>query len=275
MLLVDNWPTKTKSGKLKAKKSFGQHFLNQPEIARKIADSLRLEGGLHQVLEVGPGTGRLTNFLLEKDFDLKVVEADKDMVAYLEQHYPPLREHIIFKNFLRLKLEEVFSGQQFALIGNFPYNISSQILFKMVDYRELIPEMVGMFQKEVAERVVAPPGSKTYGVISVLIQAYYEGKYLFGVDKKCFSPPPKVQSAVIRLERKEQEGLGCDEKLFKSIVKASFGQRRKMLRNSLKPFVKNNEILNADVFKERPEQISLDGFIELTHLIKQDQEAAQ
>ncbi|MCB0661633.1 MAG: 16S rRNA (adenine(1518)-N(6)/adenine(1519)-N(6))-dimethyltransferase RsmA [Saprospiraceae bacterium] len=260
---------------MKAKKSFGQHFLNQPEIARKIADSLALDNGLNRVLEVGPGTGRLTTFLLDKDFDLKVVEADKDMVDYLGVHFLPLQGNIIFKNFLRLDLEAVFEGESFALIGNFPYNISSQILFKMVDNRQLIPEMVGMFQKEVAERVVADPGSKTYGVISVLIQAYYHGKYLFGVDKKCFSPPPKVQSAVIRLERKPQDGLGCDEKLFKSIVKASFGQRRKMLRNSLKPFVKNNEILGSDVFTQRPEQISLEGFIELTNFISENQEAEQ
>lgn len=275
MLLVDNWPIKTKSGILRAKKSFGQHFLNQPEIARKIADSLTLDGGLNRVLEVGPGTGRLTSFLLEKDFDLKVVEADKDMVAYLEQHFPALSDHIIFKNFLRLQLEEIYEGESFALIGNFPYNISSQILFKMVDYRDIIPEMVGMFQKEVAERVVAPPGNKTYGVLSVLIQAYYDGEYLFGVDKQCFSPPPKVQSAVIRLKRKSWKSLGCDERLFKSIVKASFGQRRKMLRNSLKPFVKNNEILRSEVFTERPEQISLEGFIELTNIIKENQDAAQ
>jgi 16S rRNA (adenine1518-N6/adenine1519-N6)-dimethyltransferase len=253
---------------LKAKKSYGQHFLNQPELARKIANSLNLENGLNKVLEVGPGTGKLTTFLVENDYDLKVVEADPDMVEYIQHNFPQLNGNIIHRNFLKVDLEEVFEENSFALIGNFPYNISSQILFKMLDYRHLIPEMVGMFQKEVAERVVAPPGSKTYGVISVLVQAYYEGKYLFGVDKRCFTPPPKVQSAVIRLVRKENVELGCNERLFKSIVKASFGQRRKMLRNSLKPFVKDNDLLADDQFTLRPEQVSLEGFIELTKFIE-------
>ncbi|MEZ5058255.1 MAG: 16S rRNA (adenine(1518)-N(6)/adenine(1519)-N(6))-dimethyltransferase RsmA [Saprospiraceae bacterium] len=253
---------------MKAKKSYGQHFLNQPDLARKIANSLNLENGLNKVLEVGPGTGKLTTFLVENDYDLKVVEADPDMVEYIQHNFPQLNGNIIHRNFLKVDLEEVFQENSFALIGNFPYNISSQILFKMVDNRHLIPEMVGMFQKEVAERVVAPPGNKTYGVISVLVQAYYEGKYLFSVDKRCFTPPPKVQSAVIRLVRKENMELGCNERLFKSIVKASFGQRRKMLRNSLKPFVKDNDLLADEKFTLRPEQVSLEGFIELTKFIE-------
>ncbi|MEZ4948555.1 MAG: 16S rRNA (adenine(1518)-N(6)/adenine(1519)-N(6))-dimethyltransferase RsmA [Saprospiraceae bacterium] len=253
---------------MKAKKSYGQHFLNQPDLARKIANSLNLENGLNKVLEVGPGTGKLTTFLVENDYDLKVVEADPDMVEYIQHNFPQLNGNIIHRNFLKVDLEEVFQENSFALIGNFPYNISSQILFKMVDNRHLIPEMVGMFQKEVAERVVAPPGNKTYGVISVLVQAYYEGKYLFSVDKRCFTPPPKVQSAVIRLVRKENVDLGCNERLFKSIVKASFGQRRKMLRNSLKPFVKDNDLLADEKFTLRPEQVSLEGFIELTKFIE-------
>ena len=177
---------------------------------------------------------------------------------------------IIKEDFLKLRLNEVFDEKAFALIGNFPYNISSQILFKMLDYKELIPEMVGMFQKEVAKRVVAQPGSKTYGVISVLIQAYYDGEYLFDVDKSCFTPPPKVQSGVIRLLRKKDLTLGCDESLFRRVVKQTFTQRRKMLRNSLKSFIKDTSLLTDDIFQKRPEQLSVSDFIELTNFVQQN-----
>ena len=253
---------------MRAKKSYGQHFLNQPAIASEIAHSLSLKNQYEHILEVGPGTGNLTKHLLELPFDLKVVEADKDMVFALASNYPQLMHAIIKKDFLKLELDTIFENKPFALIGNFPYNISSQILFKMLDYKELIPEMVGMFQKEVAQRVVAKPGSKTYGVISILIQAYYDGEYLIDVDKSCFTPPPKVQSGVIRLIRKENLELGCDHKLFRQIVKQTFSQRRKMLRNTLKSFIKDGSLLTNELYQKRPEQLSVEDFIELTKFVQ-------
>ena len=252
---------------MKAKKSYGQHFLNSEEISSLIADSLRDNGAFQKVLEIGPGKGMLTKYLLQKKYALLVVEADQDMVQYLKKHYPVLRERIISADFLKIPLDKIFPGEPFGIIGNFPYNISSQILFKMLDYKEQIPELVGMFQKEVAERVVSVPGSKVYGVISVLVQAWYKGEYLFTVDKENFNPPPKVQSAVIRLTRKDQTGIGCDEKLFKSIVKQTFSQRRKMLRNTMKAFLKDNPLLDDPFFTQRPEKVSLEGFVQLTNWV--------
>jgi len=250
---------------LKAKKSYGQHFLTNEEITSNIADALV---GLHSnVLEVGPGKGMLTKYLLEKDYKLLVVEADRDMVGYLKKNFPALQNHIVSADFLKVPIATLFQEQPFALIGNFPYNISSQILFKMVENRSLIPEMVGMFQKEVAERVIAPPGNKTYGVVSVLIQAWYKGEYLFTVDKSNFNPPPKVQSGVIRLTRKDNDTLGCDEKLFKSVVKQAFSQRRKMLRNTMKPFLTESSLLSEPLFTQRPERLSVEDFIDLTNII--------
>ncbi len=226
-----------------------------------------------KVLEIGPGKGMLTKYLLEKNVDLKVVEADDDMVAYLEDNYPELDGRIIARDFLKLDLTTVFpseqratNNEQFLLIGNFPYNISSQIVFKMVEYRHLIPEMAGMFQKEMAQRIIAPPGGKDYGVISVLTQAFYDGKYLFSVSNGNFNPPPKVQSGVIRLTRKEGE-LGCNEELFRKVVKQAFSQRRKMLRNTLKPFFDDPVVLEEDFFKQRPEVLSVEEFVELTKRI--------
>lgn len=253
---------------MKAKKSFGQHFLHREDIARRIAESLLEAGTVQNVLEIGPGKGMLTKYLLDLPYQLVVVEADKDMVAYLEEHYPQLGAHILSADFLKVPLETCFDGQPFCLIGNFPYNISSQILFRMVEHKEMIPELVGMFQKEVAERVVSKPGSKVYGVISVLIQAFYDGKYLFTVDKSAFNPPPKVQSGVIRLVRKKDFSLGCDEELFRQVVKNAFGQRRKMLRNTLKPFFSDPAVLEAPFFTKRPEQLSVADFIELTQKIE-------
>ena len=254
---------------MRAKKSYGQHFLNQPGIASEIAHSLILNDAYKHVLEVGPGTGNLTKHLLELPLKLKVVEADKDMVFALASNYPQLMHSIIKEDFLKLDLSAIFENQPFALIGNFPYNISSQILFKMLDYKELIPEMVGMFQKEVAQRVIAGPGSKTYGVISVLIQAYYEGEYLIDVDKSCFTPPPKVQSGVIRLVRKKNLTLKCDHSLFRSVVKQTFSQRRKMLRNTLKAFIKDTSLLTDERFQKRPEQLSVEDFIDLTNYVQE------
>ncbi len=253
---------------MKAKKSFGQHFLHKDDIARRIAGSLTQP--YERVLEVGPGKGMLTKHLTTAGRDVAAVEADRDMVDYLGQHFSVAGLRIIAADFLQLDLAQVFSGQSFALIGNFPYNISSQILFRMLDYRALIPEMVGMFQREVAVRVVSGPGNKDYGVISVLLQAFYEGKYLFTVDKSCFSPPPQVQSGVIRLLRRPEQTLPCDEGLFRQVVKQSFGQRRKMLRNTLKPFFENQPgILQEDFFLQRPEQLSVQAFIELTQRIEE------
>ena len=248
---------------LRAKKSFGQHFLTSEHIAQRIVESLHKTGQYKKVLEVGPGKGILTKFLLDSPFDLLAVEADTDMVTYLRQFFPQLDGRIVEADFLKVRLDEVMGGEPFALIGNFPYNISSQILIKMVEYRAQIPELVGMFQREMAERVIAPPGSKTYGVISVLVQAYYEGEYLFSVKPGSFSPPPKVQSAVIRLTRKDSYSLDCDERLFRMIVKQAFSQRRKMLRNTLKGQLPE-EVLKEDYFQQRPEVLSVEDFVELT-----------
>jgi len=259
---------------LKAKKSFGQHFLNSEIITGEIADGLKLTNSYSHVLEVGPGKGMLTKYLLQKEYDLKVVEADRDMVSYLEKNFPQLMDKIISGDFLKSNLNEIFDGEQFGLIGNFPYNISSQIMFKMLDYKEIIPEMVGMFQKEVAERIVAKPGSKVYGVISVLIQAFYNGKYLFTVDRMNFDPPPKVQSGVIQMTRKENLELGCDYKMFRRVVKQAFGQRRKMLRNTMKLFFKEKEEAGKELFENklftlRPEKLSVEDFVRLTLLIEE------
>lgn len=253
---------------MKAKKSYGQHFLTSEVISERIADSLSLTDKYNDVLEVGPGKGMLTKYLLEKEYNLKVVEADRDMVSYLNANYPQLTPNIITNDFLKMRLEEEM-GENFAIIGNFPYNISSQIVFKMVACRQFVPEMVGMFQKEMAERIVAPPGNKTYGVISVLTQAFYDGELLFNVKPGSFNPPPKVMSAVIRLTRKaDYENLGCNHKRFRQVVKLSFGQRRKMLRNTMKALIKGSPILEEPIFRERPEQLSVQDFVELTNKVE-------
>lgn len=259
---------------MKAKKSYGQHFLNSEAIAERIAGSLELGGQAYgRILEVGPGQGMLTKYLLQRPEELLVVEADRDMVLYLNKHYEALRGRIVEGDFLKMALPELNQQQPFGLIGNFPYNISSQILFKMLDNRAYVPEMVGMFQREVAERIVSGPGSKVYGVISVLVQAYYSGELLFGVDRSQFSPPPKVQSSVIRLTRKAEQDLGCDESLFRSIVKQTFGQRRKMLRNTMKPFFKGGAVPDQPLFNRRPEELSLEAFVDLARQISAQQDA--
>jgi len=254
---------------LKAKKSYGQHFLNNPIITENIVEGLSYSG-YENVLEVGPGKGVLTEFLIKKGIKLKVVEADRDMVNHLLYRFPNFAENIIQDDFLKVNITKIFDGKPFALIGNYPYNISSQILFKMVENRDLIPEMVGMFQKEVAKRVIAPPGSKVYGVISVLIQAYYEGTYLFDVNPENFDPPPKVMSGVIRLTRKNQISLGCDEKLFRAVVKSAFNQRRKMLRKTLKQFLPNVDLQKEIFFTKRPEMLSVEEFVKLTNWISEN-----
>jgi 16S rRNA (adenine1518-N6/adenine1519-N6)-dimethyltransferase len=256
---------------IQAKKSYGQHFLKEDEIAEKIAASMRLAAQTGQVLEIGPGMGMLTKFLLAStDYRTYAVEADPDMVAYLQQHYPAITDRLFLKDFLDLDLQTIFGTEPFCMIGNFPYNISSQILFKMLDYRNQIPEMVGMFQKEVAERIVSKPGGRAYGIPSVLTQAFYETEYLFTVAPESFNPPPKVVSAVIRLTRKDNITLDCDEGLFRQVVKVSFNQRRKMLRNTLKPFFGPEILMEDPFFQKRPEELGWEEFVRLARLIKHE-----
>ncbi len=255
-------------GLVKPKKFLGQHFLKDLSIAKDIADTVDECPGL-PILEVGPGMGVLTQFLMEKGREVKVVELDFESVAYLRENFPALEGNIIEDDFLKLKLEKLFDGRPFVLTGNYPYNISSQIFFKMLDYKDLIPCCTGMIQKEVAERIAAGPGSKTYGILSILIQAWYKVEYLFTVHEHVFNPPPKVKSAVIRMTRNETKGLGCNERLFKLIVKTTFNQRRKTLRNSISSILeKGNPLSNDPVFNKRPEQLSVQEFIELTNRVE-------
>ena len=255
-------------GLVKPKKFLGQHFLKDLSIAKDIADTVDECPGL-PILEVGPGMGVLTQFLMEKGREVKVVELDFESVAYLRENFPALEGNIIEDDFLKLKLEKLFDGRPFVLTGNYPYNISSQIFFKMLDYKDLIPCCTGMIQKEVAERIAAGPGRKTYGILSILIQAWYKVEYLFTVHEHVFNPPPKVKSAVIRMTRNETKELGCNERLFKLIVKTTFNQRRKTLRNSISSILeKGNPLSNDPVFNKRPEQLSVQEFIELTNRVE-------
>ena len=251
--------------KVRAKKHLGQHFLKDLSIARAIVDALSNEG-YDNVIEVGPGMGVLTQYLLKKDFITHVIELDHESVVYLQAEYPHLSPRIYSTNFLQLDLSKI-SRNQFALIGNFPYNISSQILFKALDYKEQITEVVGMFQKEVAERVASGPGNRKYGIISVLLQAYFDIEYLFTVDEDVFEPPPKVKSGVIRLRRNDKEKLDCNEKFFKRVVKQSFSQRRKTLRNSLKPLIGKSDF-NDPLLTQRAEKLSVEDFVYLTNLLE-------
>ena len=255
-------------GLVKPKKFLGQHFLKDLSIAKDIADTVDECPGL-PILEVGPGMGVLTQFLMEKGREVKVVELDFESVAYLRENFSALEGNIIEDDFLKMKLEKLFDGRPFVLTGNYPYNISSQIFFKMLDYKDLIPCCTGMIQKEVAERIAAGPGSKTYGILSILIQAWYKVEYLFTVHEHVFNPPPKVKSAVIRMTRNETKELGCNERLFKLIVKTTFNQRRKTLRNSISSILeKGNPLSNDPVFNKRPEQLSVQEFIELTNRVE-------
>jgi 16S rRNA (adenine1518-N6/adenine1519-N6)-dimethyltransferase len=261
--------------KVRPKKHLGQHFLHDEQIAQDIAESLIIKEPT-DVLEIGPGMGVLTKYLLQNpDIRLKVVELDRDSVAYLRENYPLLQDNIIEADFLKLPLSDIFTGQ-FCIIGNFPYNISSQIFFKMLENKNQIPQLAGMIQKEVAERMAAKPGNKTYGILSVLMQAYYHIEYLFTVHEGVFTPPPKVKSAVIRMTRNDVQSLNCDEDLFKSVVKTAFNQRRKQMRNSLKSLIENTSLslddrallLSNPIFNKRPEQLSVAEFVELTKMIK-------
>ncbi|WP_299116044.1 16S rRNA (adenine(1518)-N(6)/adenine(1519)-N(6))-dimethyltransferase RsmA [uncultured Winogradskyella sp.] len=255
---------------VKAKKHLGQHFLKDESIAKKIADTLSLKG-YDDVLEIGPGMGVLTKYLLEKNTTTHVIEIDTESVEYLKNNYLNLSDRIYEKDFLRYDLNLVFKGQSFAIIGNFPYNISSQIVFKTLEMRNQIPEFSGMFQKEVAKRICSKEGSKVYGILSVLTQAFYDAEYLFTVPPSVFNPPPKVDSGVLLLTRKESYNLPCDEKLFFRVVKTGFQQRRKTLRNSLKVFNLSDNLKANTIFGQRPEQLSVAQFIELTLLIEKDE----
>ncbi len=255
---------------VKPKKSLGQHFLKDEGIASRIVESLLVENAPADVLEVGPGMGVLTKYLLKReDIHLKLIELDRESITFLRETYPTVAPILLEGDFLDLKLEKHFPAQ-FFIIGNFPYNISSQIFFKVLDYRDSVPQVVGMIQKEVAQRIASPPGKKDYGILSVLLQAWYDISYLFTVDEYVFSPPPKVKSAVIRLRRNRRTSLDCDEAFFKTIVKTTFNQRRKTIRNSLKPITKELSsvvIPHMELLDMRPEQLSVEQFVLLTQEI--------
>lgn len=251
---------------VRAKKYLGQHFLTDLNVAQQIAESLELDAPT-KVLEIGPGMGVLTQFLLKNPLaKLTAIEIDTESVIYLRQHYPAL--HVVEADFLRLNINDIVGDDNFMVIGNYPYNISSQIFFKVLENRDRIPVCSGMIQKEVAERIAAPHGSKTYGITSVLLQAFYDIEYLFTVHEHVFNPPPKVKSAVIRMKRNAVKDLGCDEELFIKVVKCGFNQRRKTLRNSLKPILGGYSLDNP-IFDKRPEQLPVADFVKLTNLVQQ------
>lgn len=248
---------------VRAKKSLGQHFLTDQGIAQTIVGTLTA-GGVRDVLEIGPGMGVLTKYLIGRDdIDIKAIELDGESVGYLKSHFPEIKGSLFEADYLKFDVHTIFSGP-YRVIGNFPYNISSQIFFKILDDKDLVPEVVCMIQKEVAERIAEPPGSKTYGILSVLLQAWYDIEYICSVGSGAFFPPPKVQSAVIRLRRNSRTGLGCDERLFRQVVKTSFNQRRKTLRNALKPLIPDGFVTSDPIFDLRAERLSVEDFISLT-----------
>ncbi len=257
--------------RVRPKKNLGQHFLTDLDIARRIADTVDACPDI-PILEIGPGMGVLTQYLVRKSREVKAVEIDSESVRYLNETYPELRDNIIGEDFLRMDLTKIFDGRQFVLTGNYPYDISSQIFFKMLDYKDLIPCCTGMIQREVAQRIAAQPGNKTYGILSILIQAWYNVEYLFTVDENVFNPPPKVKSAVIRMTRNSTTDLGCDWQMFRRVVKSVFGQRRKMLRVSLKQLFNKEtmpspEFFQQDIMTKRPEQLSIEQFVGLTNMV--------
>jgi len=253
---------------VKPKKSYGQNFLINESVTERIVDSIMTLKQGPNVLEVGPGKGALTKYLVEKpDINFKAVELDWDMIHHLQQTLGLDESQLIQKDFLKLPLEQVYDNEQYNVVGNFPYNISSQILFKVEKYKDLVPVVVGMFQKEVAERIAAGPGSKTYGIISVLLQTSYDAKVLFKVSPGSFFPAPKVQSAILYLKRKEDYTLDCSRSLFKTVVKTTFNKRRKMIRNTLKPLIKDESLFSHRLMDRRPEHLAIEDFIELTNII--------
>ena len=255
---------------VKPKKNLGQHFLTDLNIAKRIADTVDDYPNI-PILEIGPGMGVLTQFLVTKDREVKAVEIDRESVAFLHESYPQLRDKIIGEDFLRMDLNTIFGGHKFVLTGNYPYDISSQIFFKMLECRQLIPCCTGMIQREVAQRIAASPGNKLNGILSILIQAWYNVEYLFTVDEDVFNPPPKVKSAVIRMTRNDVTDLGCDETLFKRLVKTVFNQRRKMLRVSLRQMFHqarpSAEFYAQDIMTKRPEQLGVAQFVALTNIV--------
>lgn len=252
---------------VRAKKALGQHFLTDQSIARAIVDALT-PSEVRDVLEIGPGMGVLSQYLLgREDLDLKLVEVDGESVVYLREHFPGIVGKLLQADYLKLDMRKVFPGR-YKVIGNFPYNISSQIFFKILEDKDLVPEVVCMIQKEVAERIAEPPGSKTYGILSVLLQAWYDIEYILSVGSGAFCPPPKVQSAVIRLRRNSRTCLDCDEKLFRQVVKTAFNQRRKTLRNALKPLLPDGMDTTDPIFDLRAEKLSVDDFVRLTNLLQ-------
>jgi len=286
---VDGRGAKSADKGVRAKKALGQHFLTDLSVARRIADSLRADGGVRTALEIGGGMGVLTQFLLErKDIELWGVEIDRESIAYMRAHFPDFATgrtnsndaggadnrsgegRLIEGDFLKMNLRERFP-EGVNVVGNFPYNISSQIFFKVLENRDLVPEVVGMVQREVAQRMAEPPGSRTYGILSVLLQAWYDIEYLFTVSEGVFAPPPKVKSAVVRLTRNATRELGCDEELFVRVVKASFGQRRKMLRNSLRAVFGDFGGAEHPAFTDRAERLSVAQFVELTNWVSANQ----
>lgn len=251
---------------VRAKKALGQHFLTDQSIAKAIVDALGVSE-VEDVLEVGPGMGVLTGYLLDReDIKLKMVEIDGESVVYLRENYPQVVGKLLQADYLKLDMRKVFPGK-YRVIGNFPYNISSQIFFKILEDKDLVPEVVCMIQKEVADRIAEPPGSKTYGILSVLLQAWYDIEYVMSVGSGAFCPPPKVQSAVIRLKRNSRTDLGCDPSLFKAVVKTAFNQRRKTLRNALKPLIKEGFAATDPIFDLRAEKLSVEDFVYLTNLL--------
>ncbi|MFD2588778.1 16S rRNA (adenine(1518)-N(6)/adenine(1519)-N(6))-dimethyltransferase RsmA [Croceitalea marina] len=266
------------SSAVKAKKHLGQHFLKDDKIAQQIAETLSLDG-YSNVIEVGPGTGVLTKFLLMRGINLVAMDLDSESIVYLNHSFPLEHPKVVQKNssfkvleadFLKYNLKELYGDEQFAITGNFPYNISTQIVFKMLEMRQQVPEFSGMFQKEVAQRICEKEGNKTYGILSVLVQAFYDAEYLFTVHPQVFDPPPKVQSGVLKLTRKKDFQLDCDEKLFYQVVKTAFNQRRKTLRNSLKSFNLSDNLKEDTIFDRRPEQMAVNDFISLTKRIAND-----
>jgi 16S rRNA (adenine1518-N6/adenine1519-N6)-dimethyltransferase len=258
------------NGKVRPKKALGQHFLTDEGVSRRIADTLSEYVGT-PVIEVGPGMGMLTKYLVADGHDVTVIEIDSESIAYLRDNFTALQgEHIVEGDFLEMNLAEAMGGKPFCVIGNYPYNISSQIFFKVLDYKDLIPCCSGMLQREVAERLAAGPGTKTRGILSVLLQAWYDVKYLFTVDEHVFNPPPKVKSGVIIMKRNAVTDLGCDERLFRTVVKTTFGQRRKTIRNSIRGLLPAGASLpESPLWAMRPEQLSVADFIELTNLTAQ------
>ena len=273
-----NWDKEEDSSAVRAKKHLGQHFLKDQVVARKIAETLLLNG-YDNVIEIGPGTGVLTQYLLEEDINILALDLDRESIEYLKtdfeiNHLKLLQRKKSFEvrnaDFLKEDLSTLFNGAPFGITGNFPYNISTQIVFKMLEYKDRVPEFTGMFQKEVAQRICEKEGSKAYGILSVLVQAFYEAEYLFTVHPEVFNPPPKVQSGVLRLTRKENQSIDCSETLLKTVVKAAFNQRRKTLRNSLKTLQLSENLTKDAIFDKRPEQISVADFIALTKKIAHD-----